>query len=215
MKIKHLGLIPDGNRRWAKEHGMTKKAAYDLFSDHICNIILAVNQLDIEMLTVYVVSKENLARNNQDIADVMQAVLIMLKKKLPPIAKELHAKIRCIGIDAIEDEEFKKIARQTEEDSNSNNGMVVNLLIGYNPIDELNRAISQGEKICIDNLSIPKCVDLLIRTAGGPVRLSNFLPLQCGYANIEVLESKFLDLSCESIKSIIDQYQKIEPNYGK
>lgn len=215
MKIKHLGLIPDGNRRWAKEHGMTKRAAYDLFSDHICNIILAVNELGIEMLTVYVVSKENLARNNQDIEDVMQSVSIMLDQKLPPIVKNLHVQIRCIGIDVIDNKEFIKTARKIEEDSHSNNGMIVNLLIGYNPIDEINKIVSQGQKVCINNLSIPKSVDLLIRTAGRPIRLSNFLPLQCGYANIEVLESKFLDTSCESIKAIIDKYQEIEPNYGK
>lgn len=215
MIIKHLGIIPDGNRRWAKQHNITNIEAYHLFTDHICDIILAVSEVNINMLTFYVVSKENLEREPQDVFDVFQAVNFMISKKLPPIIDKLNAQIHCVGIDAIENEELKSTAKDIEFRTKSNTGIVINFLIGYNPLDEINSAFMNHSVVCISTLSVPQCVDLLIRTAGGPTRLSNFLPLQCGYANIEMLEDKFLDVSCNSIISIIKRYKDIQPKYGR
>lgn len=215
MIIKHLGIIPDGNRRWAKQHNITNIEAYHLFTDHICDIILAVSEINLDMLTFYVVSKENLNRKPQDVFDVFQAVNSLLLQKLPPIINKLQAQIRCIGIDVIENEELKKTAKDLEVRTKSNSGIIINLLIGYNPLDEINNAIINHGTVCIETLSVPQCVDLLIRTSGGPTRLSNFLPLQCGYAYIEMLDDKFLDVSCDNILSIIKRYKDIEPKYGK
>lgn len=215
MVIKHLGIIPDGNRRWAKQHNITNIEAYYLFADHICDIILAVNKINVDMVTFYVVSKENLNREPQDVLDVFQAVNYMLLQKLPPIIDKLQAQIHCVGIEAIENEDLKNTAKDLEVRTKLNSGIVVNFLIGYNPLDEINNALINHGTVCIDTLSVPRCVDLLIRTAGGPTRLSNFLPLQCGYASIEMLDDKFLDVSCDNIISIIKRYKNIEPKYGK
>ncbi|MBQ3045515.1 MAG: undecaprenyl diphosphate synthase family protein [Clostridia bacterium] len=215
MEIKHLGIIPDGNRRWARENNVTYEKAYDLFSNHICNIIKEVNKNNIEMLTFYVVSKENLKRNNSDVFDVLQSVKNMLQKKLPSVAKQLNIQVKCIGIDSVGNDELIEAAKYIESFCKTNTGMTVNLLIGYNPFDEINDIVCKGQKISIHNLSVPQYVDVLIRTAGGPVRLSNFLPLQCGYANIEVMENKFLDVKCEAIISAFKKYKNVNPNYGK
>lgn len=215
MNIKHLGIIPDGNRRWAKQHNITNLEAYNLFTEHICNIILAVNETNVDMLTFYVVSKENLKRNKQDVLDVFQAVNSMLLQKIPPIIDKLQAQIHFIGIDSIDDEDLKNTAKKLEITTTSNTGITINFLIGYNPLDEINNAIINNGTVSIETLSVPRCVDLLIRTAGGPTRLSNFLPLQCGYASIEMLDDKFLDVNCETITSIIKRYKDIEPKYGK
>lgn len=215
MIIRHLGIIPDGNRRWARQHNVTNIEAYNLFADHICDIILAVNEINIDMLTLYVVSKENLTRNHQDVSDVFQAVNSMLLQKIPPIVDKLQAKVHCIGINAIDNEELKNTAKELEINTKSNTGIIINFLIGYNPIDEINNAIINYGTISIETLSVPQRVDLLIRTAGGPTRLSNFLPLQCGYASIEMLDDKFLDVNCGTIMSIIKRYKDIEPKYGK
>ena len=215
MIIKHLGIIPDGNRRWARQHNITNLEAYYLFTDHICDIIRAVNEINVDMLTFYVVSKENLKRNEQDVFDVFQAVNSMLLQKIPPIVDNLQAQIHCVGIDAIDNEELKNTAKTLEASTRSNTGIVINFLIGYNPLDEINNAIINHGIVSIETLSVPQCVDLLIRTAGGPTRLSNFLPLQCGYASIEMLDDKFLDVNCDTIMSIIKRYKDVEPKYGK
>ncbi|MCH5196757.1 MAG: undecaprenyl diphosphate synthase family protein [Oscillospiraceae bacterium] len=215
MIIKHLGIIPDGNRRWAKQHNITNIEAYYLFTDHICDIIFAVNEISVDMLTFYVISKENLKRNRQDISDVLQAVNDMLLQKMPSIVDKLQAKVHCIGIETIDNEEIKNTAKELEIITESNTGIIINLLIGYNPLDEINKAILNHGTVSIDTLAVPQCVDLLIRTAGGPTRLSNFLPLQCGYASIETLDDKFLDVSCDTIMSIVERYKGIEPKYGK
>lgn len=215
MIIKHLGIIPDGNRRWARQHNITNKKVYYLFTDHICDIILALSEINIEMLTFYVISKENLKRSPRDVSDVLRAVRTMLLKKIPTIVDKLKAKIRCIGIETIDNDDLKNIAKELEASTKSNMGMVINFLIGYNPIDEINAAIINHNSISVETLSVPQCVDLIIRTAGGPTRLSNFLPLQCGYASIEMLDNKFLDVNCDTITSIVKRYKDIEPKYGK
>lgn len=215
MIIKHLGIIPDGNRRWARQHNITNIEAYYLFTDHICDIILAVNEINLDMLTFYVISKENLKRNQQDVSDVFQAVNAMLLQKIPSIVDKLHAKVRCIGIEAIDNEELKNIAKELEISTKSNTGIIINFLIGYNPLDEINNSIINHGTVSIETLAVPQCVDLLIRTAGGPTRVSNFLPLQCGYASIEMLDDKFLDVNCDTITSIVERYKDIEPKYGR
>lgn len=214
MKVEHLGIIPDGNRRWAKENSCSKKQAYSRFAEHICEIIEESSQIQLKMLSIYVISKENLKRSHQDVDDVLVAIYDMFFRKLPTIADALDAQIHCIGIKVVPNDSLKKIAYQIEKCTKKNKGLIVNLLIGYNPVDEIKEAIAQGN-FSIEKLSVPKKVDLLIRTAGGPVRLSNFLPLQCGYASIEVVNSKFLDFSCEDLRRIIDKYSDYNPNYGK
>lgn len=215
MKINHLGIIPDGNRRWAREHAVSKRSAYDLFATHICEIIISIGEKkNLEMMTFYVISKENLKRNMSDVNDVLDAVKVMLSTNIVEITDKLNARIKCIGIESIDDIEFQKIAHYIESYSENNTGIIINFLIGYNPFDELKQLIMNESEISVSNLSVPKYVDLLVRTAGGPIRLSNFLPLQCGYANIEILENKFLDVDCETIIKLIEKYNDINPNYG-
>ena len=215
MYIKHLGIIPDGNRRWARERQMTYVEAYEKFADHICNIVLYAEKFDFEMITFYIVSKENLERKKSDLDDVMGAVKEMLQHKVYATAEKVDAQIRCIGMENVEDRELVQIARELEKKTQGHHRTVINFLIGYNPFDEVNVALKQNDHISIDVLAVPQYVDLLIRTAGNPTRLSNFLPLQCGYANIETVDEKFLDLTCEQIESIIEKYKNIVPKYGK
>ena len=215
MKIEHLGIIPDGNRRWAKENAVSKRYAYDLFATHICEIILSVGiKNNLGMITFYVISKENLKRDMSDVNDVLDAVKTMLSTNIIEVVDKLNARIKCIGTTSIDDEEFKKIVHHIESYSEKNTGIIINFLIGYNPFDEINQLNLNEVELSVSNLSVPKYVDLLVRTAGGPTRLSNFLPLQCGYANIEILENKFLDVDCETIIRLIEKYNNINPNYG-
>ena len=215
MIIKHLGIIPDGNRRWAREKGLSYGDAYICFSNHICDIIRHLTSYPLDMVTFYVISKENLGREQSDLADVMDAVKVMLGSKILPLANELDVQIRCIGLDNVADADLVSIARNVQSLTRQNSGMIVNFLIGYNPFDEINSVIQQYGTLSIEKLSIPLPVDLLIRTAGCPTRLSNFLPLQCGYALIETVEPKFLDLNCSAIDDIFAKYSSHTPNYGK
>ena len=180
MIIKHLGIIPDGNRRWAREKELSYGDAYICFSNHICDIIRHLTSYPLEMITFYVISKENLGREQSDLADVIDAVKAMLDSKILPLANELDVQIRCIGLDNVEDNELVSVAQNVQSLTSNNHGIIVNFLIGYNPFDEINSVIRQYGSLSLEKMSIPLPVDLLIRSAGYPTRLSNFLPLQCG-----------------------------------
>ena len=87
--------------------------------------------------------------------------------------------------------------------------------MGYNPLDEINRSKNLYNPLEISDLEVDLPLELVIRTGGKPVRLSNFLPLQCGYANIEVFDKFFIDLTEEDILQTIKNYESVTPNYGK
>lgn len=214
MKIQHLGIIPDGNRRWARSNYSTYSDAYLLFLDRICSVIETANQLGITTLSIYILSKENLSRSFEEVHSVLEVSHILLSDRIPKILQRTPIAVRCIGIDNIKDESLIESAKAIQTQTASNRGMTLNLLIGYNPIDEINLALSLNSNFSLSSLQIPTPVDLVIRTAGGPTRLSNFLPLQCGYANIEVLEKNFPDISPNDIENIIRSYECVNPKYG-
>ncbi len=214
MLINHIGIIPDGNRRWALANSEPINDAYKLFSDNIIKSVKACIDLHIRETSIYLASKENLTRNYKDITPVLYAIKLFLKD-IYLIAEKYQINIKCVGLENVTDKSIIEIAKKTENQTKDFNAFTLNLLIGYNPFDEIASVIERGKEVTLENLAVKTPVDLIIRTAGKPIRLSNFLPLQSGYANIEILDKYFIDLTSDDIFNIIEKYKNINPRYGK
>ncbi len=214
MKINHLGIIPDGNRRWAKRNNITLEEVYGIFANKIVDLVRFLQNSKLNALTVYLASKENLNRKPEEVKPVIDALIIVLPQILQ-IATANGYQVKFPGSYNVDHKQLITITADIEQKTKNNSGKKLYLLMGYNPLDEINRSKNLYNPLKISDLEVDLPLELVIRTGGKPVRLSNFLPLQCGYANIEVFDKFFIDLSEEDILQTVNDYEKITPNYGK
>ena len=214
MKINHLGIIPDGNRRWAKQNNITITEVYGVFAEKIVTLTDFLQKSKLNALTIYLASKENLTRTAEEVKPVVDALLKIFPQILK-IAMQNNYCVKFPGIYNVDNKELVDAVNDIQEKTQSNGGKRLFLLTGYNPIDEINRSKNLYNPLEISDLEVDIPLELVIRTGGKPVRLSNFLPLQCGYANIEVFDKYFIDLSEEDIFQTIKSYESVTPRYGK
>ena len=216
LKINHIGLIPDGNRRWADENSLDYSSAYNISMNNIAKFIQYVSQIGINSLSIYMLSKENLNRKRDDIDAVLEAETRFVRTILPTLINKTKYSMIHVGDKSTLPEELRKALKDVLPQSSQLSKKRLYLLIGYNPIDEINYAISsKSSKFKIENLWVPEKVDIVIRTAGGPTLLSNFLPLQCGYAQIYMIEKYFNDFTKEDFNSILYNASRSNMAYGK
>ena len=214
MKINHLGIIPDGNRRWAKQNNITLEEVYGIFANKIVDLAYLLQNSNLNALTIYLASKENLNRKPEEVKPVIDALIKALPNILQ-ISLNNNYRINFPGSYNVNHKQLTDFTNDIEQKTKKNGGKRLYLLMGYNPLDEINRSKNLYNPLEISDLEVDLPLELVIRTGGKPVRLSNFLPLQCGYANIEVFDKFFIDLTEEDILQTIKNYESVTPNYGK
>lgn len=217
MKIRHIGLIPDGNRRWADANALPYNKAYRITMQNIVKMIIHLSSKDIRSLSIYLLSTENLKRNRYDLGAVLDAETYLLQNLIAPIVAELQSRVIHAGNPYILPERLSSSILELCDKTKIFDRRFLYLLIGYSPFEEISHALqtSQKSQIDITDLWVPERVDLIIRTAGGPPLLSNFLPLQSGYAQICMVDKYFNDLREEELDRILEEAAKVKMLYGK
>jgi len=215
MIINHLGLIPDGNRRWAVKNGKDLYETYVIFFDNICSACYELAETQVNVLSVYVLSYENLLRSNEEIDAVFRALSHAINTGIMKIVNSGKFVMKFVGDQAKWPEYIKNEIKSLEVEKKEGIDLHINFLLGYNPFFEINEVIKDKSCIEISDLLVNSCVDLIIRTGGGTTRLSNFLPLQSGYSAIHVVDSFFNDFGINEYSVILDQYLSVKMRYGK
>ncbi len=189
----HVGIIMDGNGRWASRRGLPRLAGHHAGTENVRRITIACADAGVEVLTIYAFSTENWRRPADEVFGLMR----LLAQRIDREAAELHrnnVRIRHIGelegIQARLAERVRAAVALTRE----NTGLVLNVAFNYGGRHEIARAVQRIMQagISADNLTeelIDKYLDtaglpdldLVIRT-GGEMRLSNFLLWQAAYA---------------------------------
>lgn len=226
---KHIAIIMDGNRRWAKERSLEAKLGHKQGADTLENIVKYANKIGIKYITVYAFSTENWKRT----ADEVGALMILLQNYLDTFFKKAdteNIKINVLGdITALSDGLQKSINRAIESTSN-NTGIVFNIAFNYGGRDEIVRAVKQisekvkcgkleieniNEKIISENLYTANQPDpdLLIRTSG-EIRLSNFLPWQLVYSEFYFIDKYWPDFTEKDLDKAIEEFQKRNRKFG-
>ncbi|MCL2107271.1 MAG: undecaprenyl diphosphate synthase family protein [Oscillospiraceae bacterium] len=219
MVIQHVGIIPDGNRRWARKSEKDLHETYVLFFERILSVILVLKNAGIHMQSFYVLSIENLQRNHEDVDAVLSAFENVICDKIMDFTeKHPDLRFRFIGNQAYWPDKIKqKISSIEKACAKDGAPFVVNFLIAYNPFDEINSVVNSKADLplTVEKLSVPLYLDLIIRTGGEQTRISNFLPLQSGYATIHMVDRFFLDFDLSNYEKILSIYSDIDPRYGK
>jgi len=189
----HVGIIMDGNGRWAKGRGLPRLAGHHAGTENVRRITIACADAGVEVLTIYAFSTENWRRPVDEVHGLMRLLLQRIDKE----AAELHrnnVRIRHVGeLEGIQPRLAERV-RAAVELTRANTGLVLNVAFNYGARQEIARAVrrllAQGvaaedvtEEVIdqhLDTAGLPD-LDLVIRT-GGEMRLSNFLLWQAAYA---------------------------------
>jgi len=213
---KHIAIVPDGGRRWAKEHGCTNYDAYLKSVELISQIVLRVFAREAEIVTLFFASTSNFKRSSQEVEDFCSASWDFIKGKLLQLALTNNFKIRIIRTDNQNFERFRADALRIEKLTNGGK-KTCNICFNYNSLDEIQKAAelaAQKGGHFLSFMQIPEPVDVLIR-AGGANVLSNFLLPQLAAARLYFVDKLFNDLTLEDFDNYINHYTNTVLKYGE
>lgn len=226
---KHIAIIMDGNRRWAKQKGMPSSFGHKEGAKTLEKIVRYANKIGVKHITVYAFSTENWRRTEEEVSTLMglfQSYLDDYSKR----ADSENIKVNIIGNKTGLSEKMKDSIKKCIERTKDNTGIIFNIALNYGGRDELLHAIKSianqvkenqieieqiTEKTISDNLYTKDQPDpdLLIRTSG-EIRLSNFLPWQLVYSEFLFIEKYWPDFNEQDLDEAIKVYQHRNRKFG-
>lgn len=208
---RHVGLIVDGVRRWARARDIPLLDAYTTAMERVRDFIEYFFRNESQCLSVYLLSTDNLRRPPDELNPVFQAEADLVSDGLPPMIRRWGCKVRHAGDIHLLPESFASaLLRLTT--AATGNARVLNLLIAYSPRDELVAATRTSADLH-SALWVPEPVDLLIRTSGER-RLSGFLPLQCAYAELFFSRKPINDFKTADFRRSLSWYRSRHRRFG-
>ncbi|MEI7838514.1 MAG: polyprenyl diphosphate synthase [bacterium] len=222
----HLGLILDGNRRWAKNNHLTTMEGHKAGYLNLKKIIKIAKKHNIQYISAFVFSNENWKRGNNEVKNLMKLFSWILKHEVKEISKE-GIRLRVIGSKLRIGKALVKAIHDAEEVTKDNTKGTLLLCLDYGGQQEIveatKRIVESGvspKDITADlisqNLDMPGIppLDLIIRTSGEH-RLSNFMLWESAYSELFFVNKLWPDFSEANFESILKKYSKIKRNFGK
>lgn len=220
---RHVGIIMDGNGRWAKKRLRPRSYGHNAGMNAMVEITKRSGELGIPYLTVYALSTENLTNRPKEEIDEL---FNLLRKYFSNNVKELYkykARVKIIGDVSPLPDDVKKLLEDGEKNSPKDAKYTLTFAINYGSRAEIVRAAKalaeSGEDINDKSLSSRMYTDglpdpdLIIRT-GGEVRLSNFLMWQAAYAELYFTPVLFPDFSPKEFDKALAEYAKRNRRFG-
>jgi len=211
----HVGLIPDGGRRWAKKHNISLSESYAVSRDLIVEIAKYLFSNSVAELSVYLSSVQNFRRTESEIDSFSTVTSNGISNEILKLATLLNLEVRIIGDDNSLSHKTISLLADHNKKLNVETARKINLCISYNPSEEIENAIKQreGDRSFVEYLWVKRPLDLIIRT-GGANLLSNFLPLQSGFARLYFLDELFNDLSLSAVEAVIEGFNNLNRKFG-
>ena len=225
MKLDHLAIIMDGNRRWAYSNNLPSYEGHRKGAENLWDIINAVENFKLKYLTVFVFSTENWKRSKNEITFLMKLLNQFLDQAIKKI-DENNFQVRFIGDFLPFDKKVKEKINIITDLTGNNRGVVVTLALNYGGRLDIISAIN---KILIHNRNFKPISeedfkkytlnkdlpdpDLLIRT-GGEMRLSNFLLWDLAYTELMFIPQMWPDFDKSILENCILDYSKRTRKYG-
>ena len=226
---RHIAIIMDGNRRWARAQGKPASFGHKAGAKTLENIVRYANKIGLEYITVYAFSTENWKRAE----DEVKALMALLQNYLDVYSKRAdteNIKVKILGDITALSEGMQKSIKNCMERTKNNTVVTFNIALNYGGRDELIKAIKKiakdvkedklevndiTEKIISDNLYTKgqPDPDLLIRTSG-ELRLSNFLPWQLVYTEFLFVDKNWPEFNEEDLDKAIIEYQRRTRKFG-
>ena len=226
----HIGIIMDGNGRWAKKRGLPRKAGHRQGAKTFRTITRYCSDIGIKYLTVYAFSTENWKRPEEEVKALMALMIQAVANETPELVKN-NIRVKVIGDIGRLPAGTKRALDYCLETTSTSTGTTVILALSYSSKWELTEAIKdivkdvQSGNIQPDNINEPLVAsylstngipdpDILIRT-GGELRVSNFLLWQIAYSELYFTDELWPDFNEESFYRAVLEYQNRERRFGK
>ena len=225
---RHVGIIMDGNGRWAQKRGLPRSAGHRAGAQNLKTITEFAGEMGIPFITAYAFSTENWKRPKEEVDALMQLLLDYLRDKDQLAGKNVT--IRVIGDRSALSDEINKEIDVIEDYTKDRDGMVLYLAINYGGRQEIVRAVNDlCEKARLGELEsgtvteamlsqrmytddVPEA-DLIIRPSG-ELRLSNFLLWQSAYSEFWFSDINWPDFSTNDFARAILDYQNRNRRFG-
>ena len=225
----HIGIIMDGNGRWAQKRFLPRSAGHRAGAQNFRTITRYCSKIGIKYLTVYAFSTENWSRPMEEVGALMRLFKEYLEEALRDFMDE-NIRVRFIGDVSAFPEELRELIQEVEEASAPKTGMVLNLAMNYGGRAEITRAAKAFAQDVAQGKAKPEDLteegfsrylytggqpdpDLIIRPSGEE-RLSNFLLWQSAYAEFVYFDILWPDFKTKDLDQAIAIYSSRQRRFG-
>lgn len=223
---KHVGYIVDGNRRWAKQHGIPTYEGHLAGYNALKEIAEATLDAGVEYMSAYIFSTENWKRSADEVKKLMSLTLKIVQSDLPEFQKR-NIRLRIAGSRENVDEKLLKAIDTAEAKTADNTGGTLVLCFNYGGqleiTDAVKKIVQSGvaadditEELIAENLYVPDVppLDIVVRTSGEQ-RLSNFMLWRSAYSEFIFLEKNWPDMTKDDVAFIMKEYARRQRRFGK
>jgi undecaprenyl diphosphate synthase len=226
---RHVGIIMDGNGRWASARGLPRVEGHRRGVEALRNTVRAAGELGISFLTIFSFSSENWSRPPSEITDLMGLLRRFIRKDLAEL-HDSNVRVRIIGDRSGLDRDICLLLQEAEDLTRNNDGLTLVVAFNYGGRQEIASAaralaieVAQG-RLSADDVTperfgsylhapdIPD-PDVIIRTSGEQ-RLSNFLLWQAAYSELVFVPVNWPDFDRAALEGVIEEYRRRERRFG-
>lgn len=221
----HVGYIVDGNRRWAKKHGLPAYEGHLAGHAILTDIAVATFDQGVKYMSIYVFSTENWKRSADEVKRLMGLVLKILTSDLPLFHKH-NIRLRVIGSPHNVQPKILKAIENAEAETANNTGGTLVVCFNYGGqleiADAVKKIVHSGisadditEDTITENLYAPDVppLDLIVRTSGEQ-RLSNFMLWRSAYSELMFIKKTWPDMTKDDVVAIMKEYAKRQRRFG-
>ena len=223
MELKHLGIIADGNRRWAKEKGLPKIEGHRQGLKTIEKLIAAAAKAKIPYLTFYVFSTENWGREKAEVDYIMKLAETKIIQMAEKMAKN-NVRLLILGARGKVNPTLTSLGEKAEKITEDCTGTTACFCFNYGGEQEIadaaNKALEADGKITPETIrkhlyhpEVPD-VDMMVRTSGEE-RISGFMLWRVAYAELMFIDKYFPEMTGSDIEMILKEYENRNRRFGK
>ncbi|MBQ9103694.1 MAG: di-trans,poly-cis-decaprenylcistransferase [Clostridia bacterium] len=219
----HIGIIMDGNGRWAKARGKKRTYGHKVGSKNVDKIVSHAFKRGVKVLSLYAFSSENWERPQEEVNELMRLLKVYFTKFLGKVIKN-NVRLSVMGDMSKLTPELQELIAKDIEASKNNTGSILNVAINYGGRQEIvyavKKLLEQGEDITVEGISQNLYTaefgepDLIIRT-GGDIRTSNFMVYQSAYSELYFTEKFWPDFNEEEFDKAILNYSQRKRRFGR
>lgn len=219
----HVGIIMDGNGRWAESRGKSRSYGHKKGSDNVDRIVTHAFGAGVKTLSLFAFSSENWARPKEEVDELMRLLERYFKKFIGKVLKN-DVRLCVMGDISVLSDSLKEVIERGMSDSAGMTSHVLNIGVNYGGRQEIVRAVnkllSEGREITEKGISENLYTaefgepDLIIRT-GGEYRLSNFMLYQAAYSELYFTDVLWPDFNEEQFDMALLSYAGRKRRFGK
>ncbi|MBP9667233.1 di-trans,poly-cis-decaprenylcistransferase [Candidatus Saccharibacteria bacterium] len=221
----HIGYIVDGNRRWAKQHGLPGYEGHLAGYNAMQDVLLETLRRGVKYASAYVFSTENWKRSEDEVARIMRMLRTILAQDIK-LFEENNVRLRVIGTqEGLADDIIESIKHAEQKTAHYTGGELL-LCLNYGGqleiADAVKKIVQSGAQLeditpelIAENIyapEVPPC-DLIVRTSGEQ-RLSNFMLWRAAYSELLFVDKHWPDMNKDDVTAILDEYANRQRRFG-